>query len=425
MADRWLGVDVGWTRTSAVVVDAGGRVLEQATAPHLAQALAGLSLRAPDLAVLDAGWLTTDALECGRVARVAVVRIGAPLTLAVPPLATWPPALRAAVSAGEAVVAGGTEYDGTEAALDEDAIARFLERARPAAVAVTGLFAPIAPDQELAAAEVVRRVLGRDVPVTLSHELGTLGLLERENSTVLSAALTGVFDELAATLRGALGAVEPYLARGDGTLIALTQARALPVTVIGSGAASALQGAFRLTGIDDAVVAISERSEIAVGALRNGLPRESPRPAPVAGVPTGLRLPNVRTVADLDDLVMRARRLGATGARRPVLVAVCGARDLLPETVAGVDLIHPPESELARAVGAAFAVVGGEAQRVCLDRPEARRGALDEARTAASERAVHFGADPRGVTVIDVDETPLASRPEPAILIRVRAAGPP
>ena len=39
--------------------------------------------------------------------RTAVVRIGAPLTAAVPPLSTWPADLREAVSAGEAIIGGG------------------------------------------------------------------------------------------------------------------------------------------------------------------------------------------------------------------------------------------------------------------------------------------------------------------------------
>jgi N-methylhydantoinase A/oxoprolinase/acetone carboxylase beta subunit len=425
VAEARLGVDVGRTRTAAVLLDAAGRPLARAIAADLRGALAALAGHEPRLAMLDAGWLATDALERGRVARVAVLRIGAPLTLAVPPLAMWPAALRAAVSAGSAVVAGGAELDGSAAPLDEDAIARFLERAAPEAVAVTGVFAPIAPDQELAAAAVARRTLGPDVAVALSHEIGTLGLLERENATVLNAALTGVFDELAATLRSALPSAEPYLARGDGTLVALTPALRLPVAAVGSGSSSALQGAFRLTGVDDAVVAIADRRAIAVGGLRNGVPRESSHTTRIAGVSAGLRLPDVRTVANPAYLAACVEPFAA-GARRPVLVAVGGASDLVPDAVAGVsEVIHPPDAELARAIGAAFGLVGGEAERVCVDRADPRRAALREARAAAAERAVHLGADPAGVTVVDVEETPLASLPEPAIRIRVRAAGPP
>ena len=47
------------------------------------------------------------------------------------------------------------------------------------AVAVTSVFSPVAPEQELAAADVARRELGAGVPLSLSHEIGSLGLLER------------------------------------------------------------------------------------------------------------------------------------------------------------------------------------------------------------------------------------------------------
>ena len=198
VAETRLGLDVGPTRTIAVVLDSGDRVIARAEAPGPSAALAALAGHSPRFVVIDAGSVLADALARGRLARVAVVRIGAPLTLAVPPLATWPAALRAAVAAGTTVVAGGAEYDGTVTALDEDAIARFLERVRPAAVAIAGVFASIAPEQELAATDVARRTLGRDIPVAVSHEIGTLGLLERENATVLNAALTGAFDELGA-----------------------------------------------------------------------------------------------------------------------------------------------------------------------------------------------------------------------------------
>jgi hypothetical protein len=424
MRETRLGIEVGPTWTVAVVLDAAGRVLDRAEGRNLRTVLAALSGPAPELVVVDAGELAIDALQHERVKRVAAVRIGAPLTLAVPPLATWPPPLRAAVSAGTEVVAGGLEYDGTAERLDEDAIARFLERARPESVAVTGMFAPFAPEQELAAAEVARRTLGRAIPVTLSHEIGTLGLLERENATVLNAALAGVFDDLAAALSAHGPASEPYLARGDGTMMALTPALALPVASLGSGAACALQWAFRLTGVDDAVVAIADRS-VVVGALRNGLAREAPNPVEVAGVSIGLRLADIRSVpepAELQGVVARF----AAGALRPVLVAIGGASELVPGELDGVaDVIHPPDGDLARAIGAAFGLIGGEAERGCFDREDLRLQTQREVRAAAFERAIHHGADPNCVEVVDVEETLLAAVPERTVRIRVRAAGPP
>ena len=89
-------------------MDARDRVLAQAqvaTNGDLASVLPsviGDVVRAPGVelalvkhAMLGTGQLVTRSLEDGDVERVGVIRIGGPLTQAIPPLAAWPPALRA------------------------------------------------------------------------------------------------------------------------------------------------------------------------------------------------------------------------------------------------------------------------------------------------------------------------------------------
>jgi hypothetical protein len=280
----------------------------------------------------------------------------------------------------------------------------------------------MAPDHELAAAEIAVRTLGRDVPVTLSHELGTLGLVERENATVLNAALTGVYEGLAASLRAALEPAELYLARGDGTLAALRQALRLPATLLHSGRAAALRGAFRLTGLDEAIVAVPEGPRLAVGALRTGVARRAARTEWFDGVWGALPAPEIIAVTDARDLENAVRRLAGISQR--VLVAVGAEHELLRDVPASVDgLLRPPDAEFARAVGVASGIVGGTAERVCLDREDTRRTALAAVRVAACEQAVQMGADPADVAVVEVELTPLASVPEPALIIRARAAG--
>ena len=51
-----------------------------------------------------------------------------------------------------------------------------------------GVFAPTDAQQEIWAAERLRARLP-DLAITLSHEIGRLGLLERENAAVLNACL--------------------------------------------------------------------------------------------------------------------------------------------------------------------------------------------------------------------------------------------
>ena len=67
------------------------------------------------------------------------------------------------------------------------------------------MFAPVSARHELLAAEIVKRELG-EVHVSLSHEIGSVGLLERENATILNAALVGVAGDVARALVSALAA---------------------------------------------------------------------------------------------------------------------------------------------------------------------------------------------------------------------------
>jgi hypothetical protein len=385
-------------------------------------------------AMLASGELTR-ALDDGEVERVAVIRVGSPLTRAVPPLAAWPPAVRDRVSSGEVMVGGGAEYDGRVAArLDEDHIAQFLDTLGDeiSAVAITAIFSPIAPDQELAAASVVRRELGHDLPLCLSHELGELGLVERENATVLNAALGGAARRVAGALENALQRAripaEAFLARSDGALMGLQLAQRQPALMLGSGAANAMLGAVHLTGVQDAVVIHASRAETMIGAVVHGLPREMASPAELAGIRLGLARPESRTLPPDGDGAALAEAVHSARADMPTPpVLLVGRADTLDLShVRGIGrVLRPADGEVATAVGAAIGEVTGRAHRTCADRPDRRLEALAAAQEAAIALAVHAGADPDRVHVVRIDETALTYDIDPVIRVAVKVAGPP
>src|SRR5215471_10082523 len=204
--DYRLGIDVGGTNTDAVILDTADRVLAKSKVACTPDITGGITaaidevLTAPGLApgrithvMLGTTHATNAVLERRRLQRVAVIRIGAPATLGVRPMFEWPADLTAVVSAGATVVRGGIEFDGRDLTqFDDDAVAAFLGSVagRCDGVAITSVFAPVSPRHELLAAEIVKRELG-EVHVSLSHEIGSVGLLERENATILNAALAG------------------------------------------------------------------------------------------------------------------------------------------------------------------------------------------------------------------------------------------
>jgi N-methylhydantoinase A/oxoprolinase/acetone carboxylase beta subunit len=259
---------------------------------------------------------------------------------------------------------------------------------------------------------------------------------------VLNGALVGTVEGLAGAVDDALESegvdAEAFVTQNDGTLMTLPHALRFPVLTIGSGAASGIRGAAYLSGVEDGLVMDVGGSRTDVGVLVRGSPRESARPARIAGVRVAFRMPDVHTLPfGGDSLVdLRARRLAQEALADSVdrakaelpslpLVAVGGADVLVPGDLPGVsEVIRPPDRDVACAIGAAIAPVSGHAECICSNHPEKRQAALDEVRSSACAQAVHAGADPAAVTVVQVEEVPLTYLSDPAIRIRARAEGP-
>jgi N-methylhydantoinase A/oxoprolinase/acetone carboxylase beta subunit len=307
-----LGIHAGRTNTDAVLVDTAGDLVAKVKipttsdpGPNVDEAIARLlEESAVDparvrVAVLGASQATSAIETATGLRRVAVLRIGAPLTSALPPLVAWPAELREAVHGASAIVAGGFEFDGERiAALDEAAIREFATGAssRAQAVAITSVFSQVNAADELRAAEIVRQELG-DIPISMSHEIGSMGLIERENATILNAALFGAAAQAVQSFsdsvyRQGLDA-ECYFTQNDGTLMALEYAVRFPVYTIGSGPANAMRGGAHSAGVTDAIVADIGGVATTVGRLAHGFPWESLPPNSVGGVDTNFRLPEV------------------------------------------------------------------------------------------------------------------------------------
>ena len=164
--------------------------------------------------------------------------------------------------------------------------------------------------QEREAAALLETVTS--LPITRGHEIGGLGLLERENAAVINAALgdvmAAVIDGLG-TAAAALGDIPTYLTQNDGTLMTPAFARRLPVLTIGSGPSNSLRGAAVLTGRTDCLVVDVGGTTTDVGALRRGFPRESAIGVRVGGARTNFRMPDLDSVAVGGGTIVQGGRL--------------------------------------------------------------------------------------------------------------------
>lgn len=311
------GIDVGGTNTDAVILDRDDRLLGKAKVPTTGDVMTGIELAlgrvlsaVPDAreqvshVMVGSTHATNAVLQQRGLERVAVLRIATPVRSAIPPLVSWPAALRSQVEMASAIVQGGFEFDRTEALpLDEDGIRRFAAQVagqRPA-FAVASMFAPVSDQHELRAEQIIREELGPEPSISLSHELGSLGLIERENATVLNASLQNVAVSITNAIRDAVSAqhltAEVLFAQNDGTLMTADYAERFPVLTIGSGPANSIRGAAYLTGLKHALVADIGGTSTDVGALVNGFPRESTEGAQIGGVSTNFRTPDLVSIA--------------------------------------------------------------------------------------------------------------------------------
>lgn len=518
-----LGIDVGGTNTDAVLMD-GRRVVAWAKRPTSCNVSDGII--AVTAAVLRDAGLSPTAVKCVMVGTthftnalverrnllpVAVLRLASPSGEALPPLAGWPSDLVEVVLGKAFMLQGGFEFDGREIApFSPDEVmsaAREIRAMGLRAVAVSSAFAPINSSMERRAAEILRAECPA-LEITLSCEIGRIGLLERENASILNASLSDLAQSVVTSFVDALDAIglhcPLYISQNDGTLMSAQRVARHPVLTVGSGPTNSMRGAAFLTGLKSAVVMDIGGTTADIGVLVNGFPRESAASVDIGGVPTNFRMPDIialglgggtviRVEEDgaptsegvgcdirigpdsvgfkllTDAMVFGGQTLTATdiavaaglvaigdveavSALNPVLVnrALDGMRKILEDgvdrmkTAAGdvpvvlvgggamlvrgsfrgaSEVFRPEHAQVANAIGAAIAQVGGEVDRIFdYDRID-RQEALAEIRRDVFESVVDAGGHSESVELVELEEIAINYLPGRATSVRAKAVG--
>jgi len=311
-----LGIDVGGTNTDAVVLDTSDEPIAKTKTPTTEDISSGI-LNALD-EVLEQAAISGDDLEyvmlgtthaTNAIAEreglndVGVIRLGAPATKSIRPLLEWPDDLAAAIGNDVAILDGGHEFDGRELnAIDDEEIREQVRTFDHVdAFAVTSVFSPVREDHEEQVTEIVHEELGDDVPVSLSHEIGSVGLLERENATALNAALTSVAVEAANAFIDAMDEraidAQLYFGQNDGTLMSVEYALEYPIFTVASGPSNSVRGAAYLSGVENGIIVDVGGTTTDVGALTDGFPRESSVAVEIGEVKTNFRMPDLIALA--------------------------------------------------------------------------------------------------------------------------------
>lgn len=116
-------------------------------------------------------------------------------------------------------------------------------------------------------------------------------------------------------------------------------------------------------------------------------------------------------------------RMKTTAEAIPV-ITVGGGSILASARIAGAsEVLKPEHFEVANAIGAAIAQVGGEADKVYSLDEVSREDAIADIRRDAINRAVEAGALESMVEIVDMDEIPIAYLPSNATRMRAKAVG--
>ena len=125
-------------------------------------------------------------------------------------------------------------------------------------IAIISVFSPINAEHEKRAGEIIKSELG-EIPITYSHEIGSIGLLERENATILNAALINIARHTANSFVDALKKegvtnAKVYICQNDGTLMAVDYAVRYPILTIACGPTNSIRGASFLSKVENGIV---------------------------------------------------------------------------------------------------------------------------------------------------------------------------
>jgi N-methylhydantoinase A/oxoprolinase/acetone carboxylase beta subunit len=507
---RRIGIDVGGTNTDAVLLeeDAVAAAVKTPTTADvttgITRALAELVKQAPaaiqaQAVMIGTTHFTNAVVQRRDLGRVAAVRIGLPSGASLPPFVDWPEDLAALVRGEVVMLEGGHEFDGRPLVPFDTrgmrAAARRIRESGIRSVAVAAVFSPLNASGEEEAASILHEECP-DVTVTLSHRLGRIGLLERENAALLNACLVELAGRTTRAFTEALRAsgigAPLYLTQNDGTVMLAEVAESYPVYSFASGPTNSMRGAAFLSKRNEALVVDVGGTSTDIGSLRHGFPREANNVVEIGGVRTLFRMPDLLslglgggamisgaggslivgpasvgyrlteqaivfggdtlTVTDVavaaglvdigdrkrvaslpsalvKEVLARARAMIEEGVDRmktdageTPLIAVGGGSFLVPSRLAGVsEVVNVPHQAVANAVGAAIAQVSGEVDQIFQDL--SRDEAIARARRAAEEKAVAAGADRATITVVEVEDLPLAYLPGNSLRTRVRVVG--
>ncbi|XP_052818306.1 uncharacterized protein LOC128244331 [Mya arenaria] len=316
-----IGVDVGGTNTDAVVMEMRSgqlHLLTKVKTATTADVTSGVNLairqvlfkakaQCERIAIQQVNIGTTHfinaVVEGKHLENVAVIRLCGTVSHQLPPYSDFGEHLLPAVRGSVYMVNGGYQFNGSDITeVNEDEIKECIKSLKfkgEKNVVVSGIFSPVRSDQEEMVAEIIKKEFP-EASVTASHDIGRIGLLERENAAVLNECIKPLCRKTITGFRLALndlGMKCPlFLTQNDGTILSEERALRFPVFCFASGTTNSMRGAAFLSGVKEAMVVDVGGTSTDVGILLKGFPREASTEVKIGGIRTNFRMPDVISI---------------------------------------------------------------------------------------------------------------------------------
>ncbi|RVX70342.1 hypothetical protein B0A52_05841 [Exophiala mesophila] len=331
-----IGVDVGGTNTDAVILDLDAvdqpnrgvlafhktpttspnvtDGIETAVGKVLSQIGNGVS----NVSCLIIG--TTHFLnavierDSRRLSKVGVIRLSKSFTRDIPPFSDVPEDLTQLLNGYCGYIDGGLHIDGSEEApIQKDQVLKecdAIEKLGLKAVVISGVFSPI--DKHFEQEILVRKIMQERLPhvdFVCSSEVSNIGLLERENASILNASILSFARRTIHGFRAAmkrLGLSCPlFISQNDGTVIDSVSAASLPIKTFSSGPTNSMRGAAYLglgygrkneERVSTIVIDVGGTTTDCGVLLPSGFPRAASAYVDVAGVTMNFPMPHLASI---------------------------------------------------------------------------------------------------------------------------------
>lgn len=378
MSKYLIGIDIGGTHTDAVLVDSQNQMIAQIKTPTtlpveegIRNAIAQLPHLSNISQVLVGTTHATNAiLERKGLYKVGLLRLMSHHCNSIPPCMDWPQDLKDQIFIGHQTIAGGYECDGKESAKisKEDvqkALQELLQKGAES-IAIVGAFSPLCREQEEFVAREIQK--NSSIPLSLSQELGGLGILERENSALLNAALkkplSQGFAQIQSTLQK-LGMDCPlFLTQNNGSFLELEQALQYPILTLSSGPTNSFMGATKLADLTEAVIVDIGGTSTDIGLVQQGFCRRSLGLSNIGGVRLNFSMPDVLSIPMGGGSLIQNKQIGPSSVGAALYRdAQCFGGTLCTLTDVAVTLGY---ASISKANGRAVQISPSEAQEVFL-----------------------------------------------------------